>query len=61
MQSQNIGFMTSRIYNDLPEEDAKFFNFEAYANAISKIILNKENRTPFTIAINGKWGSGKLL
>ena len=48
-----------RIYRDTPNKDAKHFNFDIYTNAISKIILEKENKTPFSIAINGKWGCGK--
>lgn len=48
-----------RVYTDHPVNNATYFNFDIYANSLSKIILNKENKTPFTIAINGKWGSGK--
>jgi len=47
------------MYNDSPINDAKHFNFDIYAQSIAKIVLNKNNKTPFTIAINGKWGSGK--
>ena len=51
--------MKSKMYCDSPIDNASHFNFEAYSDVISKIILNKENKTPFTIAINGKWGRGK--
>jgi len=49
----------SRVYGDIAIKDANHFNFDAYIDALSRIILNKENQTPFSIAINGKWGSGK--
>ena len=51
--------MKSKMYRDSPIDNASHFNFEAYSGVISEIILNKENKTPFTIAINGKWGRGK--
>lgn len=47
------------VYRDHPIKDATHFNFDIYATSLAKIILNKENKTPFTIAINGKWGCGK--
>ena len=59
MTEQKSPIKSSRIYTDIPIKDAKHFNFEAYTDAISRIIFNKENKTPFTIAINGNWGSGK--
>ncbi|QLC51103.1 pentapeptide repeat-containing protein [Methanolobus zinderi] len=49
----------SKVYRDSPIGNASHFNFENYADSLSKIILNKDNKTPFTVAINGKWGSGK--
>lgn len=48
-----------KMYSDAPINDAESFNFKAYSDAILKIILNKENKTPFSIMINGKWGRGK--
>lgn len=48
-----------KIYEDVPIEDAEHFNFDIYTNALLKIISNDNNKTPFSIAINGKWGSGK--
>jgi hypothetical protein len=49
----------SKIHCDNPKEDACLFNFEEYIEGISEIILNPLNKTPFSIAINGRWGSGK--
>ena len=49
----------SKMYSDNPISDANRFNFEAYSDAISKIIFDKENKTPFAITINGEWGKGK--
>jgi hypothetical protein len=48
-----------KILGDSPTDDAKFFNFDAYIEAISKIILYPENTTPLSIVVNGRWGSGK--
>ena len=59
MAEQETSVNKSKMYSDAPIEDAKSFNFEAYSKVISEIILNKENKTPFSIAINGKWGRGK--
>lgn len=35
------------------------FGFDAYANAIAELIATKSNKTPFTVGISGRWGSGK--
>ena len=59
MAEQETRVKKSKMYNDAPIKDANRFNFEAYSDVISKIILNKENNTPFSIAINGSWGRGK--
>lgn len=48
-----------QILNDYPVSDAKFFNFGAYADAISRIIQSKNTGTPLVIGIIGDWGSGK--
>lgn len=59
MSGQEVSVLKSKMYSDTPIKGATHFNFKAYSEVISKIILNKENKTPFTIAINGKWGRGK--
>jgi uncharacterized protein YjbI with pentapeptide repeats len=59
MAEQETRVKKSKMYSDAPLKDANRFNFEAYSDVISKIILNKENNTPFSIAINGSWGRGK--
>ena len=48
-----------RIFGDSPIDNAKFFNFDSYTEAISRIIVYPENTTPLSIVINGRWGSGK--
>ena len=48
-----------KIFNDNAIENATDFNFDSYVESIKKIILYPENTTPFSIVINGKWGSGK--
>jgi hypothetical protein len=48
-----------KIFGDSPIENATYFNFDTYANAICEVVLRSDNKTPLSIAINGKWGSGK--
>ena len=59
MVDPNKKFQNIQIFSDSPKTDANLFNFYAYVEALSNIIENPENKTPITIAINGKWGSGK--
>ncbi len=59
MEKTQIDPKYLRIIGDSPLDDAKYFNFDAYIEAISKIILFPENTTPLSIVINGRWGSGK--
>jgi hypothetical protein len=59
MIDPNKNVLNIQIFGDSPKDDANFFNFDAYVEALSNIIENPENKTPITIAINGKWGSGK--
>lgn len=48
-----------RIHNDSPARRAEHFGFTAYAETFAKIIADRANQTPLTVAINGAWGSGK--
>jgi hypothetical protein len=48
-----------KIFNDNAIDDATFFNFDSYVKSLKKIILHSDNSTPFSISINGKWGTGK--
>jgi len=48
-----------KIAGDSPTNNAVFFNFDTYSDSIVSIIQESQIETPFTIAINGKWGSGK--
>lgn len=59
MEKTQIDPKYLRIIGDSPIEDAKYFNFDAYIEAISRIILYPENTTPLSIVVNGRWGSGK--
>lgn len=54
------GFLVSDnpIENQISEKD-DIFQFEAFVQTFKSIVINKKNNTPFTIAIDGKWGSGK--
>lgn len=59
MDEQVTSGKKSKMYSDSPISDASHFNFGHYSDAISKIILDKKNKTPFAITINGEWGKGK--
>lgn len=58
---QKEEFLTKiRIFLDEPDTGSNFFHFYEYSNQLSKFILNlRKDETPFSIAINGEWGSGK--
>lgn len=47
------------IHNDSPADRARHFGFAIYAETFAKLIADRANKTPLTIAINGAWGSGK--
>ncbi len=47
------------IISDSPVTDSNLFGFDVYAETISELIVNKENKTPLVIGIHGPWGSGK--
>jgi uncharacterized protein YjbI with pentapeptide repeats len=47
------------ILDDQPTAKAEFFNFDSYAQSITKIITNEKTGTPLVIGIFGDWGSGK--
>ncbi|MCK5146948.1 hypothetical protein KAR48_09340 [bacterium] len=54
------GMQPIRIISDNVENrDNLAFGFDAYALAIAELIATKSNKTPFTLGISGKWGSGK--
>lgn len=38
---------------------ADHLGFQIYVDAITEFILHPQTRPPFTVGINGKWGSGK--
>ena len=59
MTEKKIDPKSLKILSDSPIDNAKYFNFDAYIDAINRIIVNPENATPLSIVINGKWGSGK--
>jgi len=47
------------ITGDIPTNEAKYFNFDTYCASIISVIQESHVETPFSIAINGCWGSGK--
>ncbi len=47
------------IISDAHEEKNVSFGFEGYAKTLTEIIAYKENKTPLTIGVYGRWGTGK--
>lgn len=47
------------IHNDSPADRSEHFGFSVYAETFAKLIADRANKTPLTVAINGEWGSGK--
>jgi formylglycine-generating enzyme required for sulfatase activity len=52
---------TPHIFNDEPVRGGEkaYFQFEAYANTLARLIAAKSTRTPLTVGIFGEWGTGK--
>ncbi len=48
-----------QIHNDSPADRSELFGFSVYAETFAKLIADRANKTPLTVAINGEWGSGK--
>jgi hypothetical protein len=50
-----------RMLADAPLADTRqdFFGFTAYADALARLIDSEGTDTPLTLAISGRWGSGK--
>ena len=48
-----------RFLQDEEKDDASFFGFDTYSDALVATTTDPSLKTPFTIAINGDWGSGK--
>jgi hypothetical protein len=47
------------FYDDQPITNSNLFKINDISNAILEIILDNDVKTPFSICINGEWGSGK--
>ncbi len=52
---------TPHIFNDEPVRGGEkaYFQFEAYANTLARLIAARSTRTPLTVGIFGEWGTGK--
>jgi formylglycine-generating enzyme required for sulfatase activity/Cdc6-like AAA superfamily ATPase len=53
--------VTPLIFDDEPVErgEAAYFQFEAYANTLARLIAARTTRTPLTLGVFGEWGTGK--
>lgn len=59
VENQIDEIRTLKIFGDSPITDAKYFNFDTYIKTLVQLIRESQIETPFTIAIDGKWGCGK--
>jgi len=52
---------TPHIFNDEPVRGGEkaYFQFEAYADTLARLIAARSTRTPLTVGIFGEWGTGK--
>ena len=52
---------TPAIFNDepVPQGETAYFQFQAYADTLARLIAAKTTRTPLTIGVFGEWGTGK--
>jgi len=52
---------TPLIFNDEPVRlgEKAYFQFEAYADTLARLIAAKTTRTPLTVGVFGEWGTGK--
>ena len=48
-----------QFLNDEPLLTNLLFNFQTFADELSKILLDENIPTPFAIGLDGEWGSGK--
>lgn len=49
----------STTISDDPISEAKLFGFDKKSDEIVEFLVSEQTSTPFVIAINGEWGSGK--
>ncbi len=54
-------YETPSVIQDTPlgQGEIAHFNFGHYAATLSRLIADKNTKTPLTIGVNGPWGSGK--
>jgi hypothetical protein len=54
-------YETPSILSDSPLTggDPADFHFDAFAATLARLIADKNTRTPLTIGVSGRWGSGK--
>ena len=54
-------FLAPRLFSDEPLEAAEeaSFQFDAYARTLAGMIARRDTRAPSTIAVRGRWGTGK--
>ncbi|GAB4502591.1 MAG: hypothetical protein Fur0035_21450 [Anaerolineales bacterium] len=58
---KNRDLETPRILHDEPlrDNDTAYFHFDDFAITLSRLVADKNTRTPLTIGVSGAWGSGK--
>ena len=61
MVSANDEFLVPKLFSDEPlkHDETAAFQFDAYAKTLAGLIANQYTQAPFTIAVQGQWGTGK--
>jgi len=60
-EESKVQGVTPHIFNDEPVRGGEraYFQFEAYADTLARLIAARSTRTPLTVGIFGEWGTGK--
>jgi len=61
MAEQTPRWATPLIFNDEPvgPGETAYFQFQAYADTLARLIAARTTRTPLTVGVFGEWGTGK--
>ena len=61
MVSTDAEFLVPQLFSDEPlkHDETAAFQFDAYARTLAGLIASKGTRAPITIAVQGRWGTGK--
>ena len=61
MAKKKRKLVTPRTLHDWPltHDQEALFSFDDFAAILARLIADKKTKTPLTIGISGRWGTGK--